>query len=102
MLCLGGELSAVPWLLRHARRSVRIVRQNLVLAFGYNSIAVALAAAGRLDPLVAALAMLGSSLAVVANARRAGRLSATRSFGALRPRRVAPQWSRISSSSSLR
>lgn len=102
VLCLGGELSAVPWLLRHARRSVRIVRQNLVLAFGYNSIAVALAAAGRLDPLVAALAMLGSSLAVVANARRAGRLGASRSVDFTKARRAAPQWSRISSSSSLR
>jgi P-type Cu2+ transporter len=69
-LCLSDELRAIPWLLRHARHSVRIVRQNLALAFGYNSIAVGLAAAGRLDPLVAAAAMLGSSVLVIANARR--------------------------------
>ena len=46
------------------------MRQNLVWAFGYNAVAVALAAAGALTPLVASLAMLASSLAVVANARR--------------------------------
>ena len=49
------------------------MRQNLAWSFGYNALAVALAAAGRLDPLVAALAMLGSSLGVVANARRLAR-----------------------------
>jgi Cu2+-exporting ATPase len=65
-----GDLAAVPWLLAHARRVRRIMRQNLAWAFAYNAGAVALAAAGRLDPLIAALAMLGSSLAVVANARR--------------------------------
>ena len=71
-LCITDELRSIPWLLLHARRVVRIVRQNLMIAFGYNLVAVGFAAAGLLDPLIAAAAMLGSSLVVVANARRAG------------------------------
>jgi Cu+-exporting ATPase len=73
VVLLGGDLRHVPWLLLHARRVVRVARQNLAWAFGYNAVAVALAAAGALNPLVASLAMIGSSLAVVANARRLAR-----------------------------
>ncbi len=70
VLVLRGGVRQVPWLVGHARRVVRVARQNLAWAFGYNAVAVALAAAGQLNPLVAALAMLASSVAVVANARR--------------------------------
>ena len=70
VVILGGDLSAVPWLVKHARRVRRVAHQNLAWAFGYNAIAVALAATGALTPLLASLAMIGSSLAVVANARR--------------------------------
>jgi Cu2+-exporting ATPase len=73
VVVLGGDLGRVPWLLALARRVVRVARQNLCWAFGYNAIAVALAACGRLDPLVASAAMVGSSLLVVANARRLAR-----------------------------
>jgi len=64
------DLRALPWFVRHARRTRAVIRQNLIWAFGYNGIAVALAAAGALSPLVATLAMIGSSLLVVANSRR--------------------------------
>jgi P-type E1-E2 ATPase len=67
---LSDDLGRVPWLIAHARRVGRVARQNLAWAFGYNAVAVALAVAGELGPLVAALAMITSSLAVVANARR--------------------------------
>lgn len=70
---LGGDLRAVPWLVAHARRVRRVALENLAWAFGYNLLAVAFAAAGRLNPLVASLAMIASSAAVVANARRLGR-----------------------------
>jgi P-type Cu2+ transporter len=65
-----GGAGDLPWLLAYARQVSAIARQNLGWAFGYNAIAVGLAATGRLDPVVAALAMIASSLSVVANARR--------------------------------
>jgi len=46
------------------------VRQKFLLAIGYNTIAVPLAFLGFVTPLVAALAMSGSSLIVVGNALR--------------------------------
>jgi len=51
----------------------RLMRQNLSLAVGYNFLAVLLAIAGLATPLVAAAAMLGSSLLVILNALRAHR-----------------------------
>lgn len=57
-----------------ARAGVRLIRQNLVWAFGYNIVAIPLAALGRLPPAWAAAMMMGSSLAVVLNALRLPRV----------------------------
>jgi heavy metal translocating P-type ATPase len=70
VVIMGADLRKVPWLIAHARRVRRVIRENLAWAFAYNAIAVGLAAAGALTPVVASLAMLASSAAVVANARR--------------------------------
>lgn len=67
---LREDLREVPRLLRLARRTMRIVRQNLVWAFGYNSAGILLAAFGYLRPVVAAAAMVLSSLCVVGNSLR--------------------------------
>lgn len=67
---LGDALSPVATALRAARRTQQIVRQNFALAIGYNVIAVPLAISGYVTPLIAAAAMSGSSLIVVANALR--------------------------------
>ena len=67
---ISDDLRRVPWLLAYSKRVAAVIRQNLFWAFAYNAAAVIAAAAGLLNPLIASLAMLGSSLAVVANARR--------------------------------
>jgi cation transport ATPase len=53
---------------------MRIVRQNLAWAFGYNVLIIPLAAFGYVSPAVAAAGMAASSLLVVGNALRAKRL----------------------------
>ncbi len=67
---LGDSLSPVSSAIRAARKTQSIVRQNFILAIGYNIVAVPLAMLGMVTPLIAALAMSGSSLIVVANALR--------------------------------
>ena len=67
---MGDALTPVATAIRAARRTQQIVRQNFLLAIGYNVLAVPLAIAGYVTPLVAAAAMSGSSLIVVANALR--------------------------------
>ena len=56
-----------------ARRTFRVIRQNLAWAFAYNAIAIPLAATGQITPLVAAAGMSISSLVVVGNALRLAR-----------------------------
>ncbi len=66
----GTSLGNVPAAIDIARRTHRIVRQNLAWAIGYNLLALPLAAAGVVTPWLAALGMALSSLAVTANALR--------------------------------
>lgn len=67
---LGDRMMPVVQTIRMARRTQAIVRQNFTLAIGYNVVAVPLAFLGYVTPLVAAIAMSGSSLIVVGNALR--------------------------------
>jgi len=66
----GGQLRAVDDFLVIARASRSLTIQNLVLALGYNLLAVPLAIFGFVTPLVAAIAMSSSSVLVVLNAIR--------------------------------
>jgi len=67
---LGNDLTRLPWAIELARFTMRVVRQNLFWAFAYNVIGIVLAAAGWLNPMWAAAAMVASSLFVVANSLR--------------------------------
>ncbi len=66
----AGSLMALPRSVRMARRTMRVVRQNFAMAIAYNLLAVPLAMAGLVTPLIAAVAMSLSSLIVVANSLR--------------------------------
>lgn len=70
LVFMGDSLSALPRAVRGARRTMAVVRENFVLAIGYNVLAVPLAMAGYVTPLFAAVAMSTSSLIVIANSLR--------------------------------
>ncbi len=67
---LREGLDAVGTALSVSRRSGRLIRENFAIAIVYNIIAVPLAISGQVTPLIAALAMSGSSVLVIANAMR--------------------------------
>jgi Cu2+-exporting ATPase len=67
---LGARLTPVLDALTTARKARSLMRQNLILAVVYNMFAIPIAVAGLVTPLIAALAMSGSSMLVTANALR--------------------------------
>jgi P-type Cu2+ transporter len=68
---LGERLNPVVDAIKTARRARRLMMQNLSLAAIYNMVAVPVAIAGLVTPLIAAVAMSSSSLLVTLNALRA-------------------------------
>jgi len=66
----GGGMQAIPLVLKVARKTRAIMRQNFALAAAYNVIAVPIAVTGNVTPLVAAIAMSLSSIIVTLNAMR--------------------------------
>ena len=66
----GEQLEPVLSTLLTARQSNKLVKQNFGLAVVYNIFAIPLAVMGYVTPMIAAVAMSGSSLVVIANAFR--------------------------------
>ncbi|MDJ0654198.1 MAG: heavy metal translocating P-type ATPase [Xanthomonadales bacterium] len=79
MVLTGGRLDRVGEAVKVARKMMSIIKQNLAWALGYNLIAIPLAAMGLVAPWMAAIGMSLSSLVVVINAGRAGRIAKDRS-----------------------
>ena len=75
---LGGSLASVADALEVARRTFRVIVQNLFWAFVYNVVMIPLAIAGVLTPMWAAAAMAASSVSVVLNALRLRRYGRSR------------------------
>jgi Cu2+-exporting ATPase len=78
VVVLGDDLTRVAFALDAARRTFRVIRQNVGWALAYNLVAIPLAATGGLSPLAAAAGMSISSLLVAGNAWRLTRLSSER------------------------
>ena len=67
---IGERLMPVADAVTVARRTMRVVRQNFGFAIAYNMLAIPLALAGAVTPLIAAIAMSLSSLVVIGNSLR--------------------------------
>ena len=70
VVLLGGRIEALQPAFAGARRALQVIRQNLFWAFGYNALAIPLAACGLVTPLLAGIGMAASSALVIANALR--------------------------------
>jgi P-type E1-E2 ATPase len=70
LVLMNRSLAAVVETLELSRRTFSIVRQNLFWAFAYNVIGITLAISGVLSPILAAAAMVLSSISVLGNSLR--------------------------------
>ncbi|KKT33800.1 MAG: Cation transport ATPase, ZntA [Candidatus Moranbacteria bacterium GW2011_GWF2_44_10] len=70
IILVQNNLNKVVEAINLSKLTFKTIRQNLFWAFGYNILAIPLAMAGFLNPIIAALAMAASSVSVVANSLR--------------------------------
>jgi len=94
---VSGALSGLVTAIRLSRATMRNIRQNLFLAFVYNTVGIPVAAGAlypffgiRLSPIIAAAAMALSSLSVVTNANRLRRFTPPKLPSEVTPRAVEP------------
>ena len=78
IILVRDDLHVIPDAIAISRKTLRTIRTNLGWAFGYNIAAIPIAAAGFLNPLIAAAAMSLSSVLVVYNSLRIQRVRSTR------------------------
>jgi len=71
---VGDDLKKIPWVLLLGRKTRRKIKENLFWAFLYNTIGIGLAVSGTLQPVIASVAMIVSSLFVLGNSLRIEKL----------------------------
>ncbi|MGR9046860.1 MAG: copper-translocating P-type ATPase [Gammaproteobacteria bacterium] len=67
---MHGDITKVTEAIQLSTDTIRIIKQNLFWAFGYNTIAIPVAALGKLNPMIASAAMALSSVSVIVNSLR--------------------------------
>ncbi len=67
---MNGDITKVTDAIELSSNTISIIKQNLFWAFGYNTIAIPVAAMGRLNPMIASAAMALSSVSVIINSLR--------------------------------
>jgi len=67
---IGGDIAKAAEAMELSSFTIRVIRQNLFWAFGYNIVAIPVAALGKLNPMIASAAMAMSSVSVVLNSLR--------------------------------
>ncbi|MDT8376062.1 MAG: heavy metal translocating P-type ATPase [Mariprofundaceae bacterium] len=70
MVVVNGDIEKVAEMVEISSRTMRIIKQNFFWAMSYNTVAIPVAAAGRLTPMIASGAMALSSVSVVVNSLR--------------------------------
>ncbi|WKJ92158.1 heavy metal translocating P-type ATPase [Methylomonas montana] len=67
---VSGDIGKVAEVMELSGATLRIIKQNLFWALGYNTVAIPVAAMGKLNPMIASAAMAMSSISVVLNSLR--------------------------------
>ena len=67
---VNGDITKVADALEISSETLKVIKQNLAWAFGYNTLAIPIAAVGKLNPMIASLTMALSSISVVLNSLR--------------------------------
>ena len=67
---MSDDLSRLPWLIRHSRRTLSVIKQNIAFALGLKALFIALALAGMATLWMAIAADMGASLLVIFNGLR--------------------------------
>jgi Cd2+/Zn2+-exporting ATPase len=67
---MSDDLSKLPWLIKHSKRTLRIIRQNIIFALGLKAVFIILSLAGAATLWMAIAADMGASLLVIFNGLR--------------------------------
>jgi Cu+-exporting ATPase len=70
LILVSGDIGKVADIMELSGQTLRIIKQNLFWALAYNTVAIPVAALGKLNPMIASGAMALSSISVVLNSLR--------------------------------